>query len=71
MRCFRCLRLLHNWNLPRRGDVVGGLLLLLLLPLPLPLLFLLLWWHPRDVIGLHALPLCGAAPTFLCRRKEK
>jgi hypothetical protein len=29
------------------------------------------WWHPRDVIGLHALPLCGAAPTFLCRRKEK
>jgi hypothetical protein len=28
-------------------------------------------WHPRDVIGLQALPLCGAAPTFLCRRKEK
>jgi hypothetical protein len=20
-------------------------------------------WHPRDVIGSHALPLCGAAPT--------
>jgi hypothetical protein len=28
-------------------------------------------WHPRFVIGPHALPLCGAAPTFLCRRKEK
>jgi hypothetical protein len=28
-------------------------------------------WHPRDVIGSLALPLCGAAPTFLCRRKEK
>jgi hypothetical protein len=28
-------------------------------------------WHPLDVIGLLALPLCGAAPTFLCRRKEK
>jgi hypothetical protein len=28
-------------------------------------------WHPRIVIALHALPLCGAAPTFLCRRKEK
>jgi len=28
-------------------------------------------WHPRDVFGLQALPLCGAAPTFLCRRKEK
>jgi hypothetical protein len=23
------------------------------------------------VFVLHALPLCGAAPTFLCRRKEK
>jgi hypothetical protein len=22
-------------------------------------------------VGLFALPLCGAAPTFLCRRKEK
>ena len=22
------------------------------------------WWHPRGVIGLHALPLCGAAPTL-------
>ena len=28
-------------------------------------------WHPRDVIGLQALHVCGAAPTFLCRRKEK
>jgi hypothetical protein len=28
-------------------------------------------WHPRFVSVLHALPLCGAAPTFLCRRKEK
>jgi len=32
---------------------------------------LLFRWHPRDVIGSQALPLCGAAPTFLCRRKEK
>ncbi|WP_180724250.1 hypothetical protein [Paraburkholderia largidicola] len=28
-------------------------------------------WHPRFVSVLQALPLCGAAPTFLCRRKEK
>ncbi|CAG9219081.1 hypothetical protein BCAR13_410002 [Paraburkholderia caribensis] len=28
-------------------------------------------WHPRFVSSLHASPLCGAAPTFLCRRKEK
>ncbi|MDR6385158.1 hypothetical protein J2802_005592, partial [Paraburkholderia caribensis] len=27
-------------------------------------------WHPRYVSSLHASPLCGAAPTFLCRRKE-
>jgi hypothetical protein len=27
--------------------------------------------HPRYAFGLQALPLCGAAPTFLCRRKEK
>ncbi|WP_180725436.1 hypothetical protein [Paraburkholderia largidicola] len=33
--------------------------------------FLPLRRHPRDVIGSLALPLCGAAPTFLCRRKEK
>jgi hypothetical protein len=32
---------------------------------------LVLRWHPLDVIGSQALPLCGAAPTFLCRRKEK
>jgi hypothetical protein len=28
-------------------------------------------WHPRFAFVLHASPLCGAAPTFLCRRKEK
>jgi hypothetical protein len=28
-------------------------------------------WHPRYVSSLQASPLCGAAPTFLCRRKEK
>jgi hypothetical protein len=28
-------------------------------------------WHPQYVFGSLALPLCGAAPTFLCRRKEK
>jgi len=28
-------------------------------------------WHPRCVSSLQASPLCGAAPTFLCRRKEK
>jgi hypothetical protein len=28
-------------------------------------------WHPRYAFGLLVLPLCGAAPTFLCRRKEK
>jgi hypothetical protein len=33
--------------------------------------FLCFRWRPRDVIGSQALPLCGAAPTFLCRRKEK
>jgi hypothetical protein len=26
---------------------------------------------PCFVIGLLGTPLCGAAPTFLCRRKEK
>jgi hypothetical protein len=31
----------------------------------------LLCWHPRYAFVLHASPLCGAAPTFLCRRKEK
>ncbi|AUT65120.1 hypothetical protein C2L65_36735 [Paraburkholderia terrae] len=30
-----------------------------------------LFWHPRFAFVLQALPLCGAAPTFLCRRKEK
>jgi hypothetical protein len=37
----------------------------------LVVLVLLLRWHPRFASGLLALPLCGAAPTFLCRRKEK
>ncbi|TCG03220.1 hypothetical protein BZM27_50120 [Paraburkholderia steynii] len=32
---------------------------------------LCLRWHPRYAFVLHASPLCGAAPTFLCRRKEK
>ncbi|WP_148654448.1 hypothetical protein [Paraburkholderia caribensis] len=32
---------------------------------------LLFRWHPRFVSSLQASPLCGAAPTFLCRRKEK
>jgi len=27
--------------------------------------------HPRFAFVLHASPLCGAAPTFLCRGKEK
>ncbi|CAG9211154.1 conserved hypothetical protein [Paraburkholderia caribensis] len=33
--------------------------------------FQTLRWHPRYVSSLQASPLCGAAPTFLCRRKEK
>jgi hypothetical protein len=28
-------------------------------------------WHPRYAFVLQTSPLCGAAPTFLCRRKEK
>jgi len=35
------------------------------------LVCLCLRWHPRYAFVLHASPLCGAAPTFLCRRKEK
>jgi hypothetical protein len=35
------------------------------------LVFLPLRWHPRFAFVLQASPLCGAAPTFLCRRKEK
>ncbi|MEM5437345.1 hypothetical protein [Paraburkholderia diazotrophica] len=27
--------------------------------------------HPQLRLAAQALPLCGAAPTFLCRRKEK
>jgi hypothetical protein len=28
-------------------------------------------WRPLFAFGLLALPLCGAAPTFLCSGKEK
>ncbi|CAG9209132.1 hypothetical protein BCAR13_1820013 [Paraburkholderia caribensis] len=49
-----------------RGGVGGGSGLLL----PLPLFFAFRR-HPRIVSVLQASPLCGAAPTFLCRRKEK
>jgi hypothetical protein len=32
----------------------------------------LLWAGIREFVSvLHALPLCGAAPTFLCSGKEK
>ncbi|MFP3559368.1 hypothetical protein SB861_53480, partial [Paraburkholderia sp. SIMBA_049] len=31
------------------------------------LVFLHFRWHPRFAFVLHASPLCGAAPTFLCR----
>ncbi|MEM5434986.1 hypothetical protein [Paraburkholderia diazotrophica] len=34
-------------------------------------MFLPLRWHPHMRLAAQALPLCGAAPTFLCRRKEK
>jgi hypothetical protein len=33
--------------------------------------FLSLRWHPLIAFVFQASPLCGAAPTFLCRRKEK
>jgi hypothetical protein len=33
--------------------------------------FWTLRWHPRFAFVLQASRLCGAAPTFLCRRKEK
>jgi hypothetical protein len=33
--------------------------------------FILVLAFPCFLFGLFALPLCGAAPTFLCRRKEK
>jgi hypothetical protein len=33
--------------------------------------FCRLRWHPLFDFGLLALPLCGAAPTFLCSGKEK
>ncbi|CAG9212239.1 hypothetical protein BCAR13_2350002 [Paraburkholderia caribensis] len=35
------------------------------------LLFLLLLLLLLFAFGWQASPLCGAAPTFLCRRKEK
>ncbi|CAG9238762.1 hypothetical protein BCAR13_850061 [Paraburkholderia caribensis] len=53
---------------------LGGLCLLLVgvLCFSLASLFAFaLRWHPRYVSVLQASPLCGAAPTFLCRRKEK
>jgi hypothetical protein len=34
-------------------------------------LILLCLWHPRIRAGAQAMPLCGAAPTFLCSGKEK
>ncbi|MFP3553682.1 hypothetical protein SB861_23635 [Paraburkholderia sp. SIMBA_049] len=37
----------------------------------LPLPFGVLAGIRVTVFALHASPLCGAAPTFLCRRKEK
>ncbi|CAG9243012.1 hypothetical protein PCAR4_1240006 [Paraburkholderia caribensis] len=33
-------------------------------------LALVLLWHPLDVIGLLALPLCGAASAFGCLRRD-
>jgi hypothetical protein len=33
--------------------------------------FLPFRWHPLFAFGLLALPLCGAAPPFLCCCKEK
>jgi hypothetical protein len=42
-----------------------GLFALHLFCLPMVLAF------PCFLFGLFVLPLCGAAPTFLCRRKEK
>jgi len=32
---------------------------------------LALRWHPLYVALVQALPLCGAAPTFLCRLQRK
>ena len=61
------------------GSVVDGVVFLsatLVGVLPLRcwqcrLVCLFFRWHPRYAFVLHASPLCGAAPTFLCRRKEK
>jgi hypothetical protein len=52
----------------RRGDGGGAVWLALLRSV---LLFACGGAFPCFVCGLLALPLCGAAPTFLCRRKEK
>ncbi|AUT55268.1 hypothetical protein C2L66_26440 [Paraburkholderia caribensis] len=50
---------------------IRGVLLLLLSLASAGCLFWPLRRHPRFVSVLQASPLCGAAPTFLCRRKEK
>jgi hypothetical protein len=46
-------------------------LFLFLLSATLGVVLFFFRWHPRFASGSQALPLCGAAPTFLCRRKEK
>jgi hypothetical protein len=50
-----------------RAETVLYLLVLLLRGLG----FWGLCWHPRYGSDSLALPLCGAAPTFLCSGKEK
>jgi hypothetical protein len=60
--CFRWHR--------RFGFAFAGIRGLILLSLASAVWFCFRW-HPRYGFGLLALPLCGAAPTFLCRRKEK
>ncbi|WP_460223279.1 hypothetical protein [Paraburkholderia terrae] len=48
--------------MPSRGGVL----------LRKPIWFFAFFAGIRDVVfAVHASPLCGAAPTFLCRRKEK
>jgi hypothetical protein len=59
-RCKRFDFLSLPWR-PRFGFVFHAL----------PVGVLGLRWHPRFAFVLQASPLCGAAPTFLCRRKEK
>jgi hypothetical protein len=60
-------RCLNGYTRLRRG----GRVLLLFLLFAFAFLLLRFRWHPRFVSVLQASPLCGAAPTFLCRRKEK